>query len=203
MKKFCLIMLLCLCPLLSGCGGEEFSDAREELARQLDESQSLSFTANVRAEYEHKTARFTLSYSQDEEGGIVTVLAPQLIAGVTARVEPDSASLVYDGICLGTGELDDYGLSPMSSLPMLVQALETGAMNSGWNEGNCLVLELQSSDELICTVWFEPEEMIPLQAELMSDGRVKVFAEISDWQPGQKPALPEPAAGENTEEAME
>ena len=119
------------------------------------------------------------------------MLAPQLIAGITARIEPGSTSLEYDGVCLGTGELDDFGLSPMSSLPMLVQAMKDGNVNAGWNESGCTVLELQSTDELTCTVWFSPEDMIPRQAELCSDGRVKVFAEISDWQEGFAPSAPD------------
>ena len=191
MKKFCLSLTLCLCLLMSGCGGREFAKARDDLAARLDEAECLSFTANIRAEYENKTARFTLSYYEDGEGGRVTVLAPQLIAGVTARIQPGSTSLEYDGVCLGTGELDDFGLSPMSSLPMLVQALKDGDMNPGWSEGGCTVLELQSTDELVCTVWFAPEDMTPRQAELRSDGRVKVFAEISDWQEGIAPAAPD------------
>ena len=191
MRKFCLSLTLCLCLLMSGCGGREFARARDDLAQRLDGAACLSFTANIRAEYEHKTARFTLSYYEDAEGGKVTVLAPQLIAGVSARIEPGSTSLEYDGVCLGTGELDDFGLSPMSALPMLVQALREGGMNTGWSEGGFTVLELQSCDELVCTVWFDGEAMTPQQAELASDGRVKVFVEISDWQEGFSPAAPE------------
>ena len=191
MRKLCLSLTLCLCLLMSGCGGQEFAKARDSLARRLDEAECLSFTANIRAEYEHKTARFTLSYYEDAQGGRVTVLAPQLIAGVTARIEPGSTSLEYDGVCLGTGELDDFGLSPMSALPMLVQALREGGMNTGWSESGFTVLELQSCDELVCTVWFDGETMTPRQAELASDGRVKVFVEISDWQEGFAPAAPD------------
>ena len=191
MKKFCLSLTLCLCLLMSGCGAREFARARDTVAERLAGAECLSFTANIRAEYEHKTARFTLSYYEDAEGGKVTVMAPQLIAGVTARIEPGSTSLEYDGVCLGTGELDDFGLSPMSALPMLVQALKDGDMNAGWSEGGCTVLELQSTDELVCTVWFNPGSMIPQQAELCSDGRVKVFAEISEWQEGLAPAVPD------------
>lgn len=185
MKKLCLPLILSLCLLLAGCGGKEYERTQQELTQRLGAVEVLSFTANVRAEYEHKTARFTLSYSEDSQGGKVTVLAPQLIAGITARVEPGSTSLEYDGVMLGTGELDDFGLSPMSALPILVQALKNGALDSGWQEGDFTVMQIQSSDELSCTVWFEPETMIPRQAELISEGRVKIFAEISDWQEGQ------------------
>jgi hypothetical protein len=42
-------------------------------------------------------------------------------------------------------------------------------------------MELQSTDELYCTVWFD-SSLVPTQAELVSDGRVKVYMDISDWQ---------------------
>ncbi len=201
MKKLCLPLLLIMCLLLGGCGGREFSEAQEQLSQRLGAVEALSFTANVRAEYENKTARFTLGYSEDSEGGSVTVLAPQLIAGVTARVKPDGTSLEYEGISLGTGDLDDYGLSPMSALPMLLQALKTGALDSGWTEGDYTVMQIDSTDTLSCTVWLQPDSLTPCQAELISDGRVKVFIEISDWQEGAQ--LPAPTLEEPTGEIME
>lgn len=129
------------------------------------------------------------------------MVAPQLIAGVTARVKPGSTSLEYEGISLGTGELDDYGLSPMSALPLLVQALKSGALDSGWTEGDYTVMQIDSTDTLSCTVWFQPDTLVPCQAELISDGRVKIFAEISDWQEGA--SLPAPTLEEPTGDIVE
>ena len=43
--------------------------------------------------------------------------------------------------------------------------------------------------------------MTPCQAELISDGRVKIFAEISDWQEGTQ--VPAPTLEEPTGEIME
>ncbi|MEI3101690.1 MAG: hypothetical protein V8T45_07855 [Oscillospiraceae bacterium] len=69
---------------------------------------------------------------------------------------------------------------------MLVQALKTGALDSGWNpEGDYTVMQIDSTDTLSCTVRFNPDTMTPCQAELISDGRVKVFVEISDWHEGE------------------
>lgn len=186
MKRICLPMLIVVCLLLSGCGsGGEMKKAYRDFSAELSQADSLSFTAAVRAEYEHKTARFTLSYSEDEEGGRVTVLAPELIAGVTANVGPDSTSLEYNGVMLDTGALDNFGLSPMSALPVLVQAMREGSMDSFWAEDGKLAYQLVADDGLICTVWFEAEEMLPLRAELICDGRVTVYAEISDWSSGE------------------
>ena len=46
------------------------------------------------------------------------------------------------------------------------------------------VLQLESTDGLRCTVWFEQARMIPLRAELITDGRVSVYLELSDWHEG-------------------
>lgn len=185
MKRICLPLILVLCLLLSGCGSSSaIKNAYREFSAALSETESLYFTAAVRAEYEHKTARFTLEYAEDESGGTVTVLAPELIAGVSAHIEPDSTSLQYDGIMLDTGDLDDFGLSPMSSLPMLIQSLKGGYLDSFWEEDGKTVYQLIPNDNLICTVWFNPSDMSPVRAELITDGRVTVYIDISEWSAG-------------------
>ena len=184
MKKLCLPLLLALSFLLTGCQRRDIESKFDSFSTQLSNAQYLSFTANIRAEYEDKTARFTLSYEEDSEGSTVTVIAPELIAGVTARIAPGGTQLEYDTVVLDTGALDNFGLSPMSSLPRLVQTLKCSHVDSYWEEDGMRVLSLEPTDELKCSVWFEGEEMTPLRAEMISGGRVKVFVEISDWNKG-------------------
>ena len=109
------------------------------------------------------------------------VLSPGLIRGVRARLEEGSSSLEYSGVMLETGELDRYGLTPMSALPALVKALREGHMHSFWTEGDCTVLRRIAEDTLTADVWMDSESMIPLRAELLSDGQVRVFCTISNW----------------------
>ena len=184
MKRACIIALMISCLLLCGCGSKKLEKDYESFASDLSQKDSLSFTADLRAEYEDKTARFTLGYEEDSQGGTVTVLAPELIKGIKAHISPGSTSLQYESIVLDTGALDNFGLSPLSSLPHLLQALREGHMDSFWEEDEALVLQLQAEDELKCTVWFEKESMRPLRAELSSGGRVTVFVEIDHWNEG-------------------
>ena len=174
-------LLLMLCIVLTGCQRRDIEAEFDAFSSELSEQNALSFTANIRAEYENKTARFTLGYEEDAEGGTVTVLAPEIIKGIKARVSPGSTSLEYDTVMLDTGALDNLGLSPLSSLPLMVQALKSAHLDSFWEEDEQLVLQLEPDDGIKCTVWFEPESMIPLRAEIISGGRVTVFIEISDW----------------------
>ena len=194
MKRICLPLLALLCLLLAACGKSRGEETVRNFAARLNEAPALSFTAGVRAEYEKKTARFTLRYEEDETGGRVTVLAPELIQGVTAHVSPGSTTLEYDTVVLDTGSLDSLGLSPLSSLPAAVRAMRLGHIDSVWEEDGRRVAQFEPDDQLRCTVWFEKDGMRPVRAELMTDGRVTVYLEFRDWSEG--PGAPEPESAE-------
>lgn len=180
MKRLCLPFVLALCLLLSGCGSG-VKKQYEQFSTALVQRDSLSFTARLRAEYEDKTAEFTLKYARDESGQTVTVTEPEIIAGISARIAGDGTALVYDGMILDTGELDAYGLTPMSALPVLVSAMESGHLESFRKEDGLLVLELVPEEHLAVTVWFD-EEMRPLKAELVSEGQLRVACAIENWK---------------------
>lgn len=181
MKRLFLIFTAAVCLLLTACGGSSAAKtAYDRFSKELNAAERISFTANVRAEYEHKTARFALSYTEDESGGTVTVIAPELISGISAKVLRGSTRLEYGEVSLDTGSLDEHGLSPMSAMPVMIQALRDGHLESFWTEDGKTVLQLTPSDDYICTVWFG-DGMKPLHAELQSDGRVVIFADITDW----------------------
>ena len=106
---------------------------------------------------------------------------PEIIAGISARIAGGGTALEYDGMILDTGELDAYGLTPMSALPVLVSAMESGHLESFRKEDGLLVLELVPEEHLAVTVWFD-EEMRPLKAELVSEGRLRVACAIENWK---------------------
>ena len=124
MKKLLVLVLLC-CLILSGCANaaqQRFLNYSQELAAR----DALSFTADLTAFYPDRSAEFSLRFEQKDGVQRVTVLSPGSISGVSARVEQGSTALEYDGLILDTGDLDEYGLTPMSALPMMVDALCRG-----------------------------------------------------------------------------
>ena len=174
-------LLISLCLLLTGCQRRDIQAEFDIFSKTLAASETLSFTADIRAEYESKTARFSLSYEQDSSGATVTVLAPELIKGIKAHVSPGESRLEFESVVLDTGALDSFGLSPLSSLPLMVQAMKSAHLDSFWEEDDMLVLQLEPEDGLKCTAWFNSYDMTPLRAEIISGGRVTVYIEISDW----------------------
>ena len=151
-----------------------------QTANDLAAAEDLSCTAKLRAEYPDRSVDFTLAYRRDAAGEEVAVLAPERIAGIRARVQPDSSALVYEGLILDVGPLDAYGLTPMSALPRLTETLLRGAVDSHWEEDGLHVYRLILDDHLSATVWFS-EAMVPVRSELASDDNVCIFCELSEW----------------------
>ena len=181
MRKVYVPLLLAFCLLLTGCAGSGAKSRYEEFARELSGKEDFSFTGDIRAEYQDKTAEFTIEYIRDAEGCTVTVVEPELIRGVTARMAEGKTQLEFSGVILDVGPLDEYGLSPMTALPTLVRAMEEGHIESVRSEEGSLVFELQPEDWLTVTVWFDEDNMRPVHAEIASGGRVAVYCELRDW----------------------
>ncbi len=180
MKKALLSALILLSLLLAGCGGSAVKSRYERFSAELAEKETLSYEARLLASYPDRNLEFTLRYQKSPEGEEITVLAPALIEGISARIEPGSQRLCYDGLILDAGPLDPYGLTPMSALPRLTEALLHGHPDSCWEEDGQAVLRLIPDDHLTATVWFS-EDMIPQRARLESDGRVTADCELSEW----------------------
>jgi len=181
MKRACIIALMISCLLLSGCGSKKLEKNYENFASELTGKDRLSFTAQLRAEYEDKTVDFTLDYSQDDSGCTVTIVEPQLISGITARISAENTALEYDGVLISIGDLDPYGLSPMSALPKLVETMKNGFLESVAQESGEIVYQLVLDDHFSASVWFKEGIMVPVHAELVSDGRVRVYCDIKNW----------------------
>ena len=110
----------------------------------------------------------------------ITVLSPASISGVSARVEQGGTALEYDGLILDTGDLDAFGLSPMSALPLMVEALCRGHADAFWEDEGLAYVELLYDDHTTVQVAFD-EAMVPCRCEWICDGTVAVSCEIQNW----------------------
>ncbi|MBR5095094.1 MAG: hypothetical protein IK095_08370 [Oscillospiraceae bacterium] len=179
MKKLVLAVSLLACLLLTACGNaaqQRFLAFSEELAQR----DALSFTADLTASYPDRDAAFTLRYELSDGTQRITVLAPGSISGVSARIDADGTKLEYDGAVLDTGDLDGFGLSPMSALPAVVTALTQGHADAFWTEDGMDAVELQLDDSTTVRVHFG-RDGVPCRAELISDGTVTVVCQIKNW----------------------
>ena len=151
----------------------------------MEQAEAISFSAEITAETEG--AEFVCSADCRSSADTVelTVLAPALIAGVTARVTPEGAALQYGGAQLALGPLTGSALTPMTALPVLIDALRTGHVERVWREhtpeGERFVVSLLRGEDETITVCFD-DAGAPTDAALAVAGRTVLHCALSDWR---------------------
>lgn len=182
MKRTCLVVLLVFSFLLCGCGSKKEEKFLNDFSAALSERSDLSFVGKLRCEYDDRTVSFTLQYKQQENGCLITVLQPEEIEGICVELDEKGSVLKYDELFVDTGNLDEFGLSPLSALPLLADSLRGSYMDSVRYEGDELVYTLVPADDINLDIWFSAEDMIPRHAEIISQGRVRIFCDLESWR---------------------
>ena len=143
--------LLMMTLLLSGCrGGGESTPEMAALALR-DTYQNLagwSSAVDITAEVGDKVFDFSLDASWQREGETVLVItAPELLAGITARIADGETVLEYDGVGLSLGLLDGKGLTAVSAVPWVMEQIGRGYMaKCAWAGENRELLQITFRD---------------------------------------------------------
>ena len=176
--KRVLPFILCLI-LLCGCA-DDGKGQFAEFVKIVSSAENISFSAHVSAQYDEKTAEFTLAYEQTKDASSISVVEPELLSGIKANLSGESLSLEYDGAMLDIGTLDDAELSPMSALPLIVRAMRDGHLEISWVAGDMVAARVIPSDDYVVTLWID-SDLTPRSAEISYKENMVVSAEISDW----------------------
>ena len=175
--------MMTLFLLLTACGGGA-GTGNDQLALDIRadylEMNGCAAKLDVTADYGQRVYEYSLALTYAREGDtLLTVEAPDIIAGVTARVSKDSAALEYDGVSLETGPLDDQGLSPLSAVPVLLTCAKESFIAESALEtvGETEALKVTYRDPESTpgtgrevSIWFDTNTHAHLQGEILSDG---------------------------------
>lgn len=124
-----LMMTLLLSGCQAGIAGETPEDAALAVREEYKALAGWSATVDVSVCYSETVYDFTLDARWQRKGEtVLTVTAPDLLAGVTARIAEGETVLEYDGAGLSLGLLDGEGLTPVSAVTALMEQIETGYM---------------------------------------------------------------------------
>lgn len=187
MRRLFMIVLMINLILLCGCGSGAAEDETglQLLRARLDNCAALSFQADLTADDGTYISEYTLRCSLAGDEMHIELLAPQLLAGVRARLREKSAALEFDGLLLDAGVLNDDGLSPIAAPATIVDALGQGAITQLRREKlaqqETVAFRVTCSENLFVDFWLDAQSFIPLRAELLSGERVAVACAISDW----------------------
>ena len=187
-----LTMILCLALTGCGHGADEVDQLTLDIRGRYLGLERVTARLEVEADYGQRVYAYELDLDWRREGETtISVIAPEEVAGLTARLAAGETFLDYDGVSLETGPLDESGLSPMGAGPRLLQAAaEDFIAESGletWEEGERLRLlcrdpEGRPGEGTEYTLWFDPNTFALLRGEVSVDGR-RVFAcRLSEFQ---------------------
>lgn len=182
-RQLCALMMSLLL-LLTSCAGKDENSADEMTLNIRTEYMAMNAfcaTVDVVADYGQRVYEYTLGVTWEKEGEtVLTVIEPEIISGITARVKNGSSFLDYDGISLETGMLSTDGFSPMEAIPAIINYITSGYIaQSGFEEtqeGNrmlwicCRSPESTSGTGAEAELWFDTATHNLLRAEILYDG---------------------------------
>jgi len=186
MRRSVLLPALMISLLLTGCGS---AGAEERIEKQRDEfacAEQLCFTAEVTANLPETVFDCTLRCTASPEEVTVEVLEPETIAGIKAHIRDGETALSYDDVRLSIGGIGTTGLHPLSAMPLLVQALQTGHVIRTWTEqgetGELIAADIFVDETYELTLWFGGQTLTPAAAEFRKDGAVCISCKFLEFQ---------------------
>lgn len=185
MRKIGALVLLFIVTL-PGCSG-----ASKEIQRAMDlralllRAASVTFDADVTADYGDKLYTFSLSCVSDERGDVgFTVTAPETISGITGHISRESGKLTFDDTALQFDTLADGQVTPVTAPWIFLRTLRGGCLTAAGVEGEQLRLTIDDryeDDALQTDIWLSSDD-IPLRCEILYGGRRILTLSVSNFQ---------------------
>lgn len=173
MRKI-LVAIVALMFCLSGCSNGNDGINRAVALRTRLLNNPCRFTADITADYTDTVACFSMDCQADTQGNIMfSVLEPESIRDITGTLGNAGGSLTFDEEALYFDLLADGTVSPVSAPWILLMTLRGGYLTDTAMEEDRLRVTIHDTyeeDALILDIWLD-EEDIPLQADIMYDGR--------------------------------
>ena len=115
-----LILLFLPFLLFSGCG-EEGIDL-DDVSEYYGSIEYLTAEASVIANSGVQTS-YDILFERSDEGDAVTILSPESLAGITAKIYPDRAEVEYDGMAVETMLPGINGFVPADAISGAIEDL--------------------------------------------------------------------------------
>ena len=114
----CVLMMTLLLCSCKAAGGETPEEAALAVRDVYLDGAGWNADADITASVGNKVFDFTLAVQWRREGEtVLSITAPELLAGITARMAKGETVLEYDGAGLSLGLLDGKGLTAVSAIP--------------------------------------------------------------------------------------
>lgn len=172
--------------MLTGCTGKRDElDRAMALRAKLLACESCSFDASITADYGDEVHTFAMSCTGDNQGNVTfAVSQPESISGITGNIAAGEGKLTFDDVALSFPLLADGQISPVSGPWVFLKTLMGGYLTACGQEEELLRLTIDDSyeeDALQLEIWLNGEDL-PVQAEIIYDGRRILTMEVANFQ---------------------
>ena len=177
MRKLVLCVLMTTL-LLAGCGQAGGNEA-EELALTIRGEHlgmdRCTAQVSVTADYGQRVYEYEMAVAVTGEETLLVLSAPETVAGLTARISGEDSALEFDGLSVETGPLDPDGLTPVSAVPALLEAVLR--VDCGDPEGT-------PGEGTEISLWFDAAAHALVRGEISVDGSCAVRCEVDSFTAG-------------------
>ena len=186
MKKISTLAILTLfCAALCACSSKT-DLLKDAITHEYEDVSSLELRADITADCGDRIFEYGMKYEGSAESGTITVVSPELIAGLRVKTDfaSGAASLLYDGAELMAEELDGDGLTAVSAIPAMLERWKNGYVSEAAGEllggVKYAALTYPISGETTLKTWFDPDTLLPYRAEISASGKTVIFCSFQN-----------------------
>ena len=193
MRRSTVICVLMISLFLSACAGKGATGAMEQVLSirgEYTQADGCTAKAAVVADYGQRVYHYTVDVTVSGGETVLTVTAPEELAGITARISGTGGQLEYDGAVFETGPLSADGLTPLSAVAYLLECARSGFVDSCTAEvlGERETLRVLFRDPAVpagqgqeATLWFDTATHALAQGEVSVDGRRVLLCQLEQF----------------------
>lgn len=189
------VLMMTLVLALTACGGKGAGNEAEELLNRTRtrylEMTGCSGHADITADYGQRVYTYGVDFSWQKDGEVLlTLTAPENVAGTAAHIAGGETALEYDGVMMATGPLDSAGLTPIDAIPALLAYTREGYMAEyaleDWDGAQRLVVICRDPGEepgqgVEAQLWFDPAMGALLRGEVSEGGYTVIQCDFTSF----------------------
>ncbi len=174
--------------VLPGCGGRAGQDTLSDITALYASADRFDSRISIRVELPDRTMDYVIDWQYDAGRSTLTVVEPLPIAGIACETDDSGLTFRYADAVLQVDPSGE-GVSPLEAPAELLFGWSGGLVQdccpSVWNEEEALAVtysQTRGADNYTQRVWFDPERLTPLCAELYEGDTLALTCEFLTFQ---------------------
>ena len=166
--------------LLSGCGARRAERSWREWQQELNERESIAFSAHITSRSETDAVTFSADVRAEGEEVVTEVTAPETIRGARFTSTGTGTELTCSETTLSLTALRPPTLPPCLAAALLLAGAREGHLLYTAERGGNDLAVFSGPEETTVTLIRGPEGAL-LAGEIARDGVTELTLDISDW----------------------